>query len=64
MTFLVSEREEPDGVLMVGFGPDAQALDENDRQAVQQVIQQFLPEAEVIAVKGHDWTADPLAGGT
>jgi monoamine oxidase len=64
LTFLGSEREEPDGVLMVGFGPDAQAFDVNDRQAVQQVIRQFLPEAEVVAVKGHDWASDPLAGGT
>jgi monoamine oxidase len=64
LTFLGSEREEPEGVVMVGFGPDAQAFDVNDRQAVQQVIQQFLPEAEVVAVKGHDWTSDPLARGT
>jgi monoamine oxidase len=64
LTALASEREEPDGVLMVGFGPDAQAFDVNDRQAVQQVIRQFLPEAEVVAVRGHDWTADPFAGGT
>jgi pseudooxynicotine dehydrogenase len=28
------------------------------------VIRQFLPEAEVVAAKGHDWTADPFAGGT
>ena len=49
---------------MVGFGPDAQAFNVNDRQAVQQVIRQFLPEAEVIAVQGHDWTADPFAAGT
>jgi pseudooxynicotine dehydrogenase len=64
LTFLGSEREEPEGVVMVGFGPDAQAFDVNDRQAVQQVIRQFLPEAEVVAVKGHDWASDPLAGGT
>jgi pseudooxynicotine oxidase len=64
LTFLGSEREEPEGVVMVGFGPDAQAFDVNDRQDVQRVIQQFLPEAEVVAVKGHDWTSDPLAGGT
>jgi monoamine oxidase len=64
LTFLASEREEAGGVVMVGFGPDAQAFDVNDRQAVQQVIQKFLPEAEVVAVKGHDWTADPFAGGT
>jgi monoamine oxidase len=64
LTFLGSDREEPDGVVMVGFGPDAQAFDVNDRQAVQQVVQQFLPEAEVVAAKGHDWTADPFARGT
>jgi pseudooxynicotine oxidase len=64
LTALASEREEPEGVVMVGFGPDAQAFDVNDRQAVQQVIRQFLPDAEVAAVKGHDWTADPFAGGT
>jgi monoamine oxidase len=64
LTALVSEREEPEGVVMVGFGPDAQAFNVNDRQAVQQVIRQFLPDAEVVAAKGHDWTADPFARGT
>jgi monoamine oxidase len=24
----------------------------------------LLPHAEVVAAKGHDWTADPLTGGT
>jgi monoamine oxidase len=64
LTFLGADRQEPDGVVMVGFGPDAQAFDVNDGQAVQEVLQQFLPEAEVVAAKGHDWTADPFAGGT
>lgn len=64
LTYLGSEREESDGVLMVGFGPNAQAFDVTDRRAVQEVIREFLPDAEVVAANGHDWTNDPLAGGT
>jgi monoamine oxidase len=63
LTFLSSEREVADGVIMVGFGPDASRLDVTDAAAVQQAIRRFLPDAEVVAVRGHDWTSDPFARG-
>jgi monoamine oxidase len=55
---------EEAGSLVVGFGPDARALDPNDRPAVQRAISAYLPNAEVTACTGHDWTTDRYALGT
>lgn len=50
-----------DGVLMAGYGPDANALDNGDRAAVQTAVRSFVPEAEVLAICGHDWRHDPYS---
>jgi monoamine oxidase len=50
-----------DGVLMAGYGSDATALDIGDRGAVQRAVRSFLPEAEVLAICGHDWRRDPYS---
>ena len=64
ITFLSSEYATPEGeVMMVGFGPDATRLALNDRAAVQDAIREYLPAAEVVAARGHDWTADPMSQG-
>jgi monoamine oxidase len=55
---------EEAGSLVVGFGPDARALDPNDRAAVQRAIRAYLPNAKVSACTGHDWTTDRYALGT
>ena len=57
-------RAEEAGSLVVGFGPDARALDPNDRAAVQRAIGAHLPNAAVTASTGHDWTTDRYALGT
>ena len=56
--------EDEAGSLVVGFGPDARALDPNDRAAVQRAIGAYLPNAEVTACTGYDWTTDRYALGT
>jgi monoamine oxidase len=56
--------EDEAGSLIVGFGPDARALDPNDRAAVQRAISAYLPNAEVTACTGYDWTTDRYALGT
>lgn len=50
--------------IVVLFGPDANALDGNDREAVQAALRQWLPDADVIEAAGHDWVRDPLSGET
>jgi monoamine oxidase len=56
--------ENEAGRLVVGFGLDAHALDPNDRAAVQRAIGAYLPDAEVTACTGYDWTSDRYALGT
>jgi monoamine oxidase len=53
-----------DGVLMVGYGCDADRLDLSDRRAVELAVRSFLPEAEVVAHAAQDWRHDPYAGET
>lgn len=50
-----------DGVLMVGYGCDADALDITSRADVQRAIRTFLPGAEVLAIASHDWRHDPYS---
>jgi monoamine oxidase len=50
-----------DGVLMAGYGSDATALDIGDRAAVQTAVRSFVPDAEVLAICGHDWRRDPYS---
>lgn len=50
-----------DGALMAGYGPDASALDISDLHAVQRAVRSFIPEAEVLAICGHDWKRDPYS---
>ncbi|MBI1777107.1 MAG: FAD-dependent oxidoreductase [Proteobacteria bacterium] len=52
------------GALMVGYGPDADALDIADHKAVQRAVRSFVPEGEVLAIAGHDWRHDPYARET
>ena len=53
-----------DGILLVGFGPDAKGLNVSDENSVRTAVRRLLPDAEVLAAKGHDWVADPYSKGT
>jgi len=57
-------KQVPGGALVVAFGRDARALDGDDRDAVQAALRHYVPDLEVEAVAWHDWTSDPLTGGT
>lgn len=48
--------------ILVGFGSDHTKLDPNDPAAVQEVINQWRPDLEVVDSTGHDWVADPWSG--
>lgn len=64
ITFAQLEYHVDDDSLVVAFGPDASQLDISDRDAVQAGIRQWLPDAEVLAVEGHDWVADRFSQQT
>lgn len=50
--------------LVVLFGDDASRIGREDREAVQTALRLWLPDAEVLAVDGHDWTNDRYSAGT
>jgi monoamine oxidase len=54
----------PDGVLLVCFGPSSAALDVADPAAVAAAVRELAPEADVVAVRAHDWAGDPYSRGT
>ncbi|WP_223626831.1 NAD(P)/FAD-dependent oxidoreductase [Microbacterium sp. EST19A] len=64
LNFLQSEYHVGGRTVVIGFGPDARAIDGNDRSAVQQAVDQVVRGLTVVDVAGHDWTADPLSGET
>jgi monoamine oxidase len=55
---------EDDSTILVGFGPDHTKIDLDDRDQVQQLVQRWRPDLEVIDCTGHDWGADPWSGQT
>ena len=64
VTLVESDAHVDGNTLVVGFGPSARDLDIHDPRAVQEAIRRLLPEADVVATGGHDWTNDPFSGGT
>ena len=63
LTWVQSEYTLDDGLMVVAFGPDADMLDVEDVGQVQEAMRVFLPDAEVVAVCGHDWKKDPYSKG-
>ncbi|WP_161976302.1 NAD(P)/FAD-dependent oxidoreductase [Mycolicibacterium sp. CH28] len=49
--------------LVVGFGYDEAELDATDVDSVAAALRHYAPDAEVLAVDTHDWTADPFSAG-
>ena len=52
-----------DSQLLIGFAGRGR-VDGTDPIAVASAVRAFVPEAEVVAHGGHDWSADPFARGT
>ena len=64
LNYLMSERELPDGQLLVAFCEDAERMRPNDLEAVRAAVDQLWPGLEIVGVHGHDWLADPFSRGT
>lgn len=53
-----------DSVIVDAYGPDADLFDGNDPEAVQAVIRQWIPDAEVMETVSYRWDLDPFSQGT
>jgi pseudooxynicotine oxidase len=56
------DHEEPDGPVLVAFGPPG-GMNVNDRESVQRAVRTLLPDAVVVKAAGHDWSADKFSDG-
>jgi monoamine oxidase len=64
LNFAQTEYDQGGDTILVAFGPDSSRLDATDRMQVQAALNLLVPDAEVLDVASHDWTADPLSGET
>lgn len=64
LNFFQSEYTHGGRTYVIGFGPDASAIDVGDREAVQAVLRRLVPDAVVLESTGHDWVGDPLSQET
>ncbi len=63
--YLATEWTYDDGTqTLIGFGPDAAAIDATDLGAVQAALDRILPGYTAVDAIAHDWLADPYARGT
>jgi len=53
-----------DEQLLVGFASPPSGVDPADADAVGDAVRALAPEADVIGVASHDWSADPWSRGT
>lgn len=61
LNFFQSEYVNDGRTFVIGFGPDAAAIDPSDTAAIQQTLNRLVPHARVIDSAWHDWVADPHA---
>lgn len=64
LNFFQSEYIKDGRTFVIGFGPDAHAIDPFDTAAIQAVLNRLVPHARVIDSAGHDWVTDPYAQET
>ncbi len=64
LNFFQSEYVKGGRTFVIGFGPDATAVDVSDTAAIQATLNRLMPHARVIDSTGHDWVADEFAQET
>ena len=64
LNFFQSEYVKDGRTFVIGFGPDANAIDPNDAGAVQEVLNRLVPDATVVDTAAHDWVGDEFAQET
>ncbi|MBK8545728.1 MAG: FAD-dependent oxidoreductase [Caulobacteraceae bacterium] len=64
ITNAFTERNGPDGSVLVFFGPNRELLDSTNPASVQSALRAFMPGVEVTDLVSHDWNGDPYSLGT
>jgi monoamine oxidase len=64
LTLIQAEYWDDDATVFVGFGLESGALDIEDHDAVQEALRVWIPDVELEACTGHDWTTDRFSKGT
>ena len=62
LLFCAPQYDVDGAVLAVAFSSPPHLL-ATDRDSVEEALRRYFPEARVLAVDSHDWTADPFARG-
>ncbi len=64
LTFFQSEYVHDGRTYVIGFGPDAGAIDPEDTGAIQEILDRLVPGLTVLDSAAHDWVADELSRET
>ncbi len=64
LNFFQSEYVRDGRTYVIGFGPDARAIDPGDVGAIQQVLRRLMPHVRVVESAAHNWVADEFAQET
>lgn len=64
LTFFQSEYVHAGKTYVIGFGPDADAIDPLDITAIQEILSRLRPDLRVVESAAHDWVHDPYSGET
>lgn len=64
LNFVQAEYIDEDTTTLVCFGPDASAIDVEDRTAAQRILDTLVPGLEVLEVAGHNWVSDQYSRST
>ena len=64
LTLIQAEYWDDDSTVFVGFGLESGALDIEDHAAVQEALRVWMPDIELEACTGHEWTTDRFSKGT
>ncbi|MGK3950862.1 flavin monoamine oxidase family protein [Microbacterium sp. I2] len=64
LNFFQSEYVRDGRTFVIGFGPDAGAIDPGDLDAIQEVLRRLMPHVRVVESAAHDWVADAFAHET
>lgn len=63
MACIRSEYFTPEGdTILVGFGPEASAVDLESTADAQRILDYWRDDLEVVESTGHDWQNDPWSG--
>jgi monoamine oxidase len=64
LTLIQAECWDDDATVFVGFGLESGALDIEDHDAVREALRVWMPDVELEACTGHEWTTDRFSKGT